>query len=140
MGTLSVVSEAERQLLYEAIGIPNALKVQIVNSSFGTGRRFENAAVTSTKAELDTTLEAIDTAANGGDAEAQAKVARLQELLAEWKRASTQNVRLHPVGSNQGVELKPTVKRRLIRDAIQKIIPVYVEARDGHPAGSLPLG
>lgn len=137
---LTQLTEAERHLCYECLGVPNATDVLNVNSDFGTGSRFQSMAVTGSKTDIDTRIEALDTAAEGGDEDAAARVARLKVLLAEWERVSTSNVDLKPNAANEGVSIRPSRKRRLIRERVQKIIPVFVEAIDGESAGGIPLG
>lgn len=138
MGTLFVLSEDTRHLIYECLGLPDALSVLNVNGDWGTGRKFESFAITSARTDIDLVIEAIDTAADGGDARSLALTTRITEITVEWKKVSLSVTNLHPTESNQGVERKPAKIRTILRSRLQKIIPVFVEAVDG-ASGSMPL-
>ncbi len=123
------LSGAEKHLVYEVLGIPNATSVLNVNADYGTGSRFENFAVTTAKTEIDAILDAL-----GADLEA-----RLRTLLTEWSSVSTSATKLRANNANQGVERDPAKIRRLIRERVTKIVPVRVESLEGS-SGAIPLG
>jgi hypothetical protein len=47
------LSGAEKHLVYEVLGIPNATSVLNINGDYGTGSRFQNMAITTAKTEID---------------------------------------------------------------------------------------
>jgi hypothetical protein len=120
----------ERHLVYEVLGVPDAVSgLSVYADDPGTGT-FELSILTA-KTQIDAVLDGID----AGDA---ALVTRLQELLAAWKPVSISATRLHPLEGNQGVDRDPKKIRRLIRKAVQAIVPVRVGGIDDADS-SLPL-
>lgn len=133
------LSQAEKHLVYEALGIPNATSVVNVNSDFGTGSRFQSFAVTTAKTSVDAILDALETAETGGDLEAAAKIARLQVLLVQWEKVAISATNLSPQATNQGVSRRPAHIRRLVRTRIQRVVPVFLE-QDFTGGTALPVG
>jgi len=122
------LSGAEKHLVYEVLGVPNATSVLNVNADYGTGSRFQNFAVTTAKTEIDAILDALDV-----DLET-----RLRALLEEWSKVSTSATRIKANTANEGVEIDPRRVRKLIRERITKIVPVLVESQ-ATQGGSIPL-
>jgi len=121
----------ERHLVYEVLGVPNAVSgLSVYADDPGTGT-FELSMLTA-KMQIDLRLDVIDV----GD---PSLVTRLQVLLADWKKISTSATRLHPLEGNQGVDRNPEKIRRLIRERVQVIVPVRVGGIDDRDATALPL-
>ena len=125
------ITEAERVLFYEVIGVPNDTSVLNIDGQFGTGRKYVDYAVTTAKTEIDAKLDALT----------GAPLARLQTLLAEWESISFSSTRIHPKESNEGVEVNIDRQRGTIRRRILTIVPVFVAGRDlSGSDGSVWLG
>lgn len=125
------ITEAQRVLFYEVVGVPNDTSVLNIDGQFGTGRKYVDYAVTTAKTEIDAKLNALT-----GE-----PLTRLQALLARWEEISTDSTRLRPNTSNEGVDVDPRRERALIRRRILTIVPVFVAGRDlSGWDGSIPLG
>lgn len=115
------LTERETQLLYEALGVPNATSVLFVDGELGTGRSSWLGSLSTSKTEIDAILTAI--AGTGRED-------RLKELLVQYDLVSTSAVRIHPNAANEGVDVNPARQRATIRSAIRKVVPVSVETID----------
>jgi len=122
------LTAAEKHLVYEILGVPNATSVLNLNSDYGTGSRFQNMAVTSGKASIDAILDALPS-----DLET-----RLRALTVEWSAVSTSATRLKANTANQGVDRDPRNIRNLIRARVKVIVPVRIESQES--GGAIPLG
>ena len=121
------ITEEERQLYYELIGVPNQTSVLNIDGEYGTGRKYIDYAITTAKTEIDARLDALT----------GAPLARLQVILARWKEISFSSTRLVPKESNEGVDVDNRRERALLIQRAQAVVGVFV-ARDR--ADGIPLG
>lgn len=119
----------QTHLVYEVLGLPNDVSVLHLNDELSIGTTVDARAILTAKTQIDARLAAL----------AAGPEARLVVLLAEWLKVSTTGTMLKPNTSNEGIDRNPARERRLIRRAVQYIVPVLVEGRDTGGAG-VPLG
>lgn len=109
------VSEDERHLVYEMLDIPNAPNVLNVGGDFGTGSKFQSHAVLVAKTEIDARLDALE----------EAPLARLQEIVAEWRRVAFDSTEIMPNTANEGVRVNPARTRGLLRKRLRSVLGVF---------------
>lgn len=123
------LTDAEKHLVFEVFGIPNATDVLYIDGRFGTGKTDATGAILVSQDEILSRIDAL----------AQHLQDRLSELLAEWKRVSIDSIRIMPNAANEGVDVNPARTRRLIRERVRKIVPVIVgESVSG--GNGIPVG
>lgn len=125
------LSEYQIQLVFEVFDIPQAESVLYIDGAFATGKTSQTGAILVSKDEIRTLIAGIS-------AEQEQRVV---ELLTEWSRVSLSSVRVKPQPSNEGVDVNPARTRALIRQRLQKIIPIVrPEELTGSGGGYIPLG
>lgn len=110
------LTDDEKHLVYEILGIPDATSVLYVTGDYGVGSKFQNVAVLTAKSEIDTRLGALSTALE----------TRMRELIVAWQKVSIQTTQLKPNAANKGVQTRPGATRRMIRKRVQQIVPVFL--------------
>lgn len=124
------LTDYDKHLVFEVLGIPNAVSVLYVDTLWATGKTSQTGAILVTRDEVLARLDALE----------EHLETRLLELLAVWRDVALRVAKLEPNAANEGVRYDPARERARIRELVQRIVPVVIEGRDTNPGGALPLG
>lgn len=124
------LSEYERHLVFEVFDIPDATSVLYIDGAFATGATLAAGAVLVSRDEINALIDGLD----------EAREQRARELLVAWGRVSIQGTKVRPNTANEGVDVSPARDRALIRQRLQKIIPIVTPEDFAGSNGAMQLG
>jgi len=123
------LSADEKHLVYEILDIPNQTSVLHVNADWGTGSRFRNLAILSSKTEIDTLLNALP-------AEIESRV---RTLTVSWDEVALETTKLKPLGANEGVDVSPARTRSRIKKLLRVALGIHVDEQAIPGGGGIAL-